>query len=578
VLDGDANATPEITHLPVSSIEPKPGFNPRLYRDPVKQQELTDSIIAIGYIIEPITVRPKPGTPTRYEIVVGHGRWLGAQDANLALIPAVIRHLSDREALAIAVAENVHRSDMSAAEEALAARRMLDQYQGDRAQVLRLLGWGARKFDARLLLLHATEKVLMALAQRRIDLGHAEHLSALEPEKQDKALTTIEKHKLSVGELHRHLHEFALDLATALFDRAECRTCPHNTTLQASLFEQHIGSGRCAKPACFQAKTDAHIEESRVALREQYNVVFLDSEKESTSYHILLAREVGAQQLQTGCQQCKHFGALLSTTPGRVGTVTEEVCFGPACREEKMRTYQASLQPMRPAPSASQAQGVASGTRPAEPAAKKSPAAAPAAPPKRVEELIHTLQRRAAARAVQADLKMSKVYAVLALLAELGQLHMPDIKTDPLTQHGIERPRGADGRTELIGSLYAAGVSVLEDIIAQLAGRIAGRPEVPGTSRTDYLRGAKQTLLVLKTDMAAHFTLDAAFLEVHTKAGIEAVLREAGFHEYLNRRRIDPLAFKKLMAERHPDIVSAVTKSDFNFTGFVPRALQVGSP
>lgn len=113
--------------LPHSSIVP--GKNPRDYFDPEKMIELETDIREHG-IIEPIIVRPREGG--HFQIVAGERRWraAGTVFGEDYPVPVVIRDLSDEEAEAVAMSENYHRDDMSAAEEAKAAQRQLMRNRG----------------------------------------------------------------------------------------------------------------------------------------------------------------------------------------------------------------------------------------------------------------------------------------------------------------------------------------------------------------------------------------------------------------------------------------------------------------
>ena len=99
--------------------------------DPQPLEELAASIAANG-VIQPILVRPvmsaDPGAP-RYEIVAGERRWRAAKLAGLTDIPVVVRELSDQEAVAIALIENIQREDLTPAEEARALQRLVADFQ-----------------------------------------------------------------------------------------------------------------------------------------------------------------------------------------------------------------------------------------------------------------------------------------------------------------------------------------------------------------------------------------------------------------------------------------------------------------
>src|SRR5580765_3607537 len=96
-------------------------FQPRVDMRPESLQELADSIRSQG-VVQPIVVRPigtpGPGESQRYEIIAGERRWRAAQMAGIADIPAVVRHVADEAAVAMALIENIQRENLNALEEA----------------------------------------------------------------------------------------------------------------------------------------------------------------------------------------------------------------------------------------------------------------------------------------------------------------------------------------------------------------------------------------------------------------------------------------------------------------------------
>lgn len=122
----DATQTPTRTAkaLPLSLIDP--GTNDRTEFDPVKLQELADSIAARG-LDQPVTVRPKPGG--RYQLAAGERRWRAHQLAGLPTILAFVRDLDDAEYADVMLAENTAREDLGPWDEARAYRKRVDDGQ-----------------------------------------------------------------------------------------------------------------------------------------------------------------------------------------------------------------------------------------------------------------------------------------------------------------------------------------------------------------------------------------------------------------------------------------------------------------
>ena len=110
--------------MPLSLMRPG-AFQPRRHVEQQPLEELAASIKANG-VIQPIVVRPLPmGTESaaRYEIIAGERRWQAAKLAGLSDIPAIVRELSDSQAAAVALIENIQREELTAAEEARALQR-----------------------------------------------------------------------------------------------------------------------------------------------------------------------------------------------------------------------------------------------------------------------------------------------------------------------------------------------------------------------------------------------------------------------------------------------------------------------
>ena len=102
--------------LPIDKLKPSP-FQPRRTFDEAALKELTNSVKEKG-VLQPILVRPSTDDISVYEIVAGERRWRAAQAAGVHDIPVVIKELSDKEVLEIALIENVQRADLNAIDEA----------------------------------------------------------------------------------------------------------------------------------------------------------------------------------------------------------------------------------------------------------------------------------------------------------------------------------------------------------------------------------------------------------------------------------------------------------------------------
>src|ERR1700722_16749941 len=166
--------------LPVSLIQPG-AFQPRreIHQQPI--EELAASIKANG-VIQPIVVRRLPeGTSggARYEIVAGERRWQAAKLAGLADIPTIVRELTDREAVAVALIENIQREQLTAAEEARALKRLVEEYSLTHEAVAEFVGRSRAAVSNLLRILDLPEQVIGLIDSKQIAMGHARALLGL---------------------------------------------------------------------------------------------------------------------------------------------------------------------------------------------------------------------------------------------------------------------------------------------------------------------------------------------------------------------------------------------------------------
>jgi ParB family chromosome partitioning protein len=178
VLSGDANGSRTI---PVSRLTPNPR-NPRRHFDEADLGDLTSSIRTHG-VVQPILVRPKPGVPGSFEIVAGERRFRAGQMAGLSEMPVVVRDITDRESLEIAIIENVQRADLNALEEAKAYEMLIEEHGYTQADLADVLGKSRSHVANTLRLLKLPDAVRDMLARGELSPGHARTaVSAEDPE------------------------------------------------------------------------------------------------------------------------------------------------------------------------------------------------------------------------------------------------------------------------------------------------------------------------------------------------------------------------------------------------------------
>jgi ParB family chromosome partitioning protein len=158
-------------NLPVGKIHPG-RFQPRRDFDQAALAELAQSIKAQG-VLAPILVRRDPKDPTSYELVAGERRWRAAQIAQLHEIPAVVKDLSDREALEAALVENLQRRDLNAVEEALGYRRLMQEMDFTQERVAEAVGKSRPHVANTLRLLDLPASAQKLLAEGKLTAAHA---------------------------------------------------------------------------------------------------------------------------------------------------------------------------------------------------------------------------------------------------------------------------------------------------------------------------------------------------------------------------------------------------------------------
>lgn len=162
--------------VPIEFIRANPRNPRRLFRDE-DLQELADSIKERG-IIQPLVVRTVAGVADAYEIVAGERRWRAAQRAGLHEVPIHLVEVGDREALELAIIENVQRSDLNPLEEAMGYAELIEQFGYAQADLARIIGKSRSHVANMLRLLKLPESVQAHLRDGRITAGHARALLA----------------------------------------------------------------------------------------------------------------------------------------------------------------------------------------------------------------------------------------------------------------------------------------------------------------------------------------------------------------------------------------------------------------
>jgi len=158
--------------VPLSALKAS-SYNPRRDFQDAQLDELAASIRERG-LVQPLVVRPK-GTD-KYEIVAGERRWRAAQRANLHEVPVIIRALSDREAIEIAIIENVQREDLNAIEEGEGYKALMDGHDYTQEDLSKVIGKSRSHLANTLRLLKLPKSVRELVRNGDLSAGHARAL------------------------------------------------------------------------------------------------------------------------------------------------------------------------------------------------------------------------------------------------------------------------------------------------------------------------------------------------------------------------------------------------------------------
>lgn len=170
-------------------------YQPRRAFDEESLKELAASITAQG-LMQPIVVRRRPHGG--YELIAGERRWRASKLAGLERIPALVRDVTDQQASAMALIENIQREDLNPLEEAAALQRLRDEFELTQQQVADAVGKSRVAVANLLRLLNLTPAVRELLERGAIEMGHARALLALEPLEQERLAREVAVKQLSV--------------------------------------------------------------------------------------------------------------------------------------------------------------------------------------------------------------------------------------------------------------------------------------------------------------------------------------------------------------------------------------------
>jgi ParB family chromosome partitioning protein len=177
VVEAPAPDTRPPRKLPIAMLRANPR-NPRKTFDESDLAELVASVRERG-VVQAILVRPL-AAGAGYEIIAGERRWRAAQKAGLHEVPVAIHDVSDREALELAIIENVQRADLNPLEEALAYQQLIDDHQYSQSRLAEVIGKSRPHIANTLRLLKLPDSVQVQVRSGALSAGHARALLTLD--------------------------------------------------------------------------------------------------------------------------------------------------------------------------------------------------------------------------------------------------------------------------------------------------------------------------------------------------------------------------------------------------------------
>jgi len=289
--------------MPIKDLVPSKDNPRRISKKDPKMLELRDSIKSMG-VLEPVLARPMKGKPGKYDMRAGERRWVAAQLAGMAVIPCIVREMTDQEAFEVTVLENLQRDDLTPLEEARGVQAMLDKNwepETIAAQLGKSPSWVARR--ARLTKL--TEKWRKAtsnpdLPVSRLPAGHLELIARLPAGTQDMLFKEMRAGEVytrlngsgSREELEKSIDRHLFRLKSArwkltdekLLSRAgSCEACNKRSGCQPMLFEgldptatAGKKNDQCLDPGCWNKKLKAFTLAKHKQLTERHGKVLLE--------------------------------------------------------------------------------------------------------------------------------------------------------------------------------------------------------------------------------------------------------------------------------------------------------------
>jgi ParB family chromosome partitioning protein len=184
----------ELKHVPIELIQ-RGKYQPRTDMHEEALQELASSIKSQG-VMQPIVIRPI--SADKYEIIAGERRWRACQIAGMDTIPALIKPVGDEAAIAMSLIENIQRENLNPIEEAMALKRLQDEFELTQQEVADAVGKSRATVTNLMRLIGLSIDVRKMLEHGDLEMGHARALLSLDDTRQSEAARSVVGRGLSV--------------------------------------------------------------------------------------------------------------------------------------------------------------------------------------------------------------------------------------------------------------------------------------------------------------------------------------------------------------------------------------------
>jgi ParB family chromosome partitioning protein len=544
-------------YVPAGLIDPKDD-NPRYYIDAEELDALHAAILARGRILQSCLVVPLGNG--RYKATAGSRRVMCAKRIGDDYpVPCLIDANGASTAYMDAAIENIARANMSETEEARAAGTLVELLGFD--DTLRYFGRSRTWLNHRLALNLLSEEVKAAVDRREVSLTHAELIAGLAPELHGQVLALIKTKNLTAAQLRDWINTKSLDLATAIFDKSDCASCPHNSEAQSALFATAVDAGKCTNPPCFKQKSKTAVEAKAETLRERYGRVIILHQQEDIPRSVPLRTEQVGETQAKACLTCDNYASTVSLLSHEVGKVTEGLCLDLPCNAQKRKALEKANKPPKTpkTPDAATPTPTSGTTKSIKSVDDVAPKDVANQPGQRVIEYREKVWREALTTYLLNDAKQNIPALVLVATVVSGSGRW---------FNGTSAHELLATDTSIISFTDALAYFLSEEGKPQARDLM---PKLPSTIAKDIeLHQLVKTYITLDINLANYWTVNADYLELLTKAQISALAEEIGLKQHLGE------AFAKLEKLGKGEFIKGCLAADgFDFAGKLPAWMMV---